>query len=616
MRSAGANPDIAYSQKYTARGRQIAAHRPRRNRSSARSFRRRAFARSKERSAMRLFPLALMLTCAVALTRAAAAAELVVGSTIDAVTVYPDGAAVTRIIRIEVPAGDSVLFARDFPPTLDPATLRVEGEGGARLMIGAIDARPPRPEPPRVIPALEARLEALQDERKTLDDKVAAAEARKKFALRFADKSPAGLGEKGEARPLADWRAAFAAVAEEVATADEAIRAARIRQRDIDRERARLEAQRAANPPRKMEVRIDLAADAPTTATFRVTYMVPGARWRPLYDARLDYGAGDRKPSLELVRRAEILQASGEDWSGVALSVSTVRTARGGSAPELRPLIVGYAMPAPPIAYRGDRDAGEASKRRHLKYQPGAAMSFDGGGGAPRPAAPAGGLLSAQEQNAVFATGGFQAVFHIPGRVSVATNEGAKSFRIGGATIAPDLMVRAAPVIDATAYLEADFKQGEEAPLLPGVISLYRDGVFVGRGHMALTPKDETVRIGFGVDDQVKVARVTVRKQQGSTGLISTAKTDEREFRITVRNGHAIPIRVSIEDQLPVSEIDDVKVELLPSTTPPTERDVRNRRGVLGWTFTAAPGEAHEINLGWSVRWPSDKTVVYGPGQT
>jgi uncharacterized protein (TIGR02231 family) len=564
---------------------------------------------------MRHFPLVFMLSCAVVLARAAAAAELDVGSTIDAVTVYPDGAAVTRVIHIDVPAGDSVLFARDFPPTLDPATLRVEGEGGAHLMIGAIDARPPRPEPPRVIPELEARLEALQDERNALDDKIAAAQARKRFALRFADKSPAGLGEKGEARPLADWRAAFAAVADEVATADEAIRTARIRQRDIDRERQRLEAQRAANPPRKMEVRIDLSADAPTTATFRVTYMVPGARWRPLYDARLDSGARDRKPSLELVRRAEILQASGEDWSDVALSVSTVRIARGGSAPELPPLIVGYPLPAPPpMAKHEDRDAAsEANRRGHLSSAPSATLSFDGG--APL-GVPVIGGFPAQEQNATFATGGFQAVFRVPGRVSVATNEGAKSFRIGGATIAPDLLVRATPIIDATAYLEADFKQSEEAPLLPGIISLYRDGVFVGRGQMALTPKDETVRLGFGVDDQVKVARVTLRKHEGSTGLISTAKTDEREFRITVRNGHVIPIRVTIEDQLPVSEIDDVKVEMLPSTTPPTERDVRNRRGVLGWTFTAAPGEAHEINLGWSVRWPSGKTVVYGPGQS
>ena len=47
---------------------------------------------------------------------------------------------------------------------------------------------------------------------------------------------------------------------------------------------------------------------------------VRNARWTPLYDARLDTGAKDRKPALELVRRAEITQNTGEDWSNVALS--------------------------------------------------------------------------------------------------------------------------------------------------------------------------------------------------------------------------------------------------------------------------------------------------------
>jgi len=189
-------------------------------------------------------------------------AEVSVPSAIESVTVYPDGATVTRVIKTDVPAGDSTLVARDFPTSLDPASLRIEGEGSARLVIGAIDARPPRPEPPATLPDLDRQIEALHDERGGLDDKIAAATARRKFAERFAESAPAGLGDKGEARPLSDWRAAFAAIAEEVALADAAIREAGVRQRDIDREIARLEAQRNSNPPRKMEVRIDLAAEA------------------------------------------------------------------------------------------------------------------------------------------------------------------------------------------------------------------------------------------------------------------------------------------------------------------------------------------------------------------
>jgi uncharacterized protein (TIGR02231 family) len=546
--------------------------------------------------------IALLIGASAIAAVPAAGAELETRSTIDSVIVYPDGAAVTRVIRADLPGGDSVLLARDFPPGLDPASLRIEGQGGARLTIGAIDARPPRAERPPLSPDLENRIEALRDERGALDDKIGAAEARKKFAQRFADNSPAGLGEKGEARPLAEWRAAFSAIAEDVVAADADIRAAKVKQREIDRQLARLEAERNANPPRKMEVRIDLAAEAATSATFRVTYTVRGARWAPLYDARLDTGSRDRKPALELVRRAEIVQASGEDWSDVALAVSTVRTAKGGSAPELASLLVRYAEPPRPVSSLPPPMVQQQSRAK-VADQLGEGLV-------------AGARRDADEREAVADTGGFQAVFRIPGRVSVATNEGAKSFRVSTAAIAPDLLVRTAPALDAAAFLEASFKQAEEAPLLPGRVALYRDGIFVGRGQMALIPKDETVRLGFGVDDKIKVVRTMLRKNESSSGLISTTKIDEREFKITVRNGHDAPIRVMVEDQLPVSEIDEVKVETLPSTTPPTERDTRNRRGVLSWSFTAAAGELHEIMLGWRVRWPDGKQIVYAPGQS
>jgi uncharacterized protein (TIGR02231 family) len=288
------------------------------------------------------------LLCLAALATPAAA-QTEVTSAIDAVTVYPDGATVTRVIHIDLPRGDSVLRARDFPPGLDPASLRVEGDAQARLVVGGIDARPPRADRPPLDPALENRFEALRDERGGLDDKIEAATARKEFAQHFAEASPVGIGDKGGARPLNEWRQAFVAVEEEVAAANAAIRETGRRQREIDRELAQLEAQRNADPPRKMEVKIDLAAEAATPVTLRVSYSVRGARWSPIYDARLDSGSRDRKPALDLIRRAEIVQNTGEDWRDVDLAVSTVRTAKGGTAPDLRPLIVRYPLPPRPV---------------------------------------------------------------------------------------------------------------------------------------------------------------------------------------------------------------------------------------------------------------------------
>jgi uncharacterized protein (TIGR02231 family) len=221
----------------------------------------------------------------------------------------------------------------------------------------------------------------------------------------------------------------------------------------------------------------------------------------------------------------------------------------------------------------------------------------------------------ADEQQAVAEVSGFQVMFKIPGRVSIGASEGAKGLRVSTATIVPDLAVRAAPVKDPTAFLEASFKQSEDAPLLPGRVSIYRDGVFVGRGRMAAAGKDETVRLGFGADDKVKIERTVLKRNEGSAGLIvTTSKTDERAFKTTLRNGHDFPLRIAIEDQLPVSENEEIQVEMLSSTTPPTSTNLRDKRGVLEWAFEAKPGEVKDINLAWRVRWPKDKGVVMTPG--
>ena len=71
----------------------------------------------------------------------ARAANLEAKSSIDAVTVYPDGASVTRVIALDLPGGDNTVVLNDFPLGLDVSSLRVEGEADAKLTIGAIGRR-------------------------------------------------------------------------------------------------------------------------------------------------------------------------------------------------------------------------------------------------------------------------------------------------------------------------------------------------------------------------------------------------------------------------------------------------------------------------------------------
>ncbi len=77
----------------------------------------------------------------------AGAAEIELPTRIDRVTVYPDGAVVTRLGKAELLQGASQIVLRGLPATIDPASIRVEGKGSAGFSVGAVDVRlaPARP---------------------------------------------------------------------------------------------------------------------------------------------------------------------------------------------------------------------------------------------------------------------------------------------------------------------------------------------------------------------------------------------------------------------------------------------------------------------------------------
>ncbi len=532
--------------------------------------------------------LVLALACAAPLP--ALAADIPVTSRPDAVTVFPDGASVTRRLTVTVPAGEHVLVLDDLPLTADPSSLRLAGAGAGALVIGAVDARQARPTERRD-PALVQRLEALKDERQALDDRIGAERVRKRAAEALVAPGTLAGGERGLV--IAEARQALAAAHEETLAADRAIRQAEQAQRGLDRTIAEIEAQLRAQPPRRLEARITVEAAASFRGELTLTYAVRQARWTPVYDARLVTTSA--RPQLELVRRAEIRQQSGEDWSDVALTVSTARVARGGAAPVLQPLVLRFHDPE---AMR-DRSAMSGAPRP-------LAM--------PAPASPAREQAEAPtaraiEQEAVAEVGAFQASFAVPGRAQIASGEGARTLRLAAATLEPDLVSRVVPSLDTTAFLEARFRHGEDVPLMAGPVSLYRDGIFAGRGQIGAATREDEVKLGFGPDDLLRVEHQVVRRTDGSSGLISTSRTEEREFRFVLRNGAQVSRRVVVEDRLPVSESQEITVEPLAGMTAPTSREPDGRRGIVAWTIEVPAGAARDIRHGWRLRWPADKRL-------
>ncbi len=523
-------------------------------------------------------------------------------------TVHPDGANVVRVATVHVPAGSHTVVLRGLAASIDPSSIRVEGEGTARLAIGAVDVRAtPGDAERKAEPALEARIAALKAERDGLLGRIEAQEGRKRAIQSFAEAG--GGGRERPPLPVDQWRAAWDAVGDGLERVAAAIAELQRKVEKLDDEIAALERARPQQPPPgqpRRTVTIALDSPAEAEATLRITYRVAGARWSPAYDVRLDTGAKDRKPSLELVRRAVVSQATGEDWSETALTVSTNRANRGTQAPELPDMLVSLVDPAE--AARKAELAARVQRRAAAEQASPMASVM-----APRPAAPAAAdAIEAQEQMAEIEAGGFQASFRVAGRVSLPADGTVRTYALSSRKVEPTLVVKAAPVVDETAYLEASFAHDEEAPLLAGPVSLHRDGIYVGRGHLPQKAPGEAVDLGFGADDRVKVSRVPVRRQAQEPGWIGNTRNDTRAFRTTVRNLHDTAMRIVVVDQTPVSENAAVTVEPLAGMTPPTEKAVKDRRGVSAWGYEYKPGEQREILHGWRVAWPADRELVSG----
>ena len=76
-------------------------------------------------------------------------------------------------------------------------------------------------------------------------------------------------------------------------------------------------------------------------AVVRLVYQINGPGWAPTYRASLD----TRTHALSLERQAQVAQATGEDWVGVPLRLSTGQPRRGTTGPQPRPWRVGIAEP-------------------------------------------------------------------------------------------------------------------------------------------------------------------------------------------------------------------------------------------------------------------------------
>lgn len=557
-----------------------------------------------------------LVLAVLALQAVSAHAETLQLSTrIGEVTVYPSGAEIIRTGRIAIPAGSHTVAIGDLPAEAIQQSIRVEGKAASRIEIGSVDTRRifvPQHDEQAVTSErerIEAEIEKLTDQRRIAEDRIAAAGTQRTLVTNLASLPSRPPPAANSTAPSENWSEVLTLISTSLKDISRMRLDAEVEVREIDRKiddlRGKLSSL-ALTPHEQTEVKISIMAPAAVEADLTVSYQVPTASWSPSYDARLKSGTKTSAPSIELLRRATITQRTGEAWQNVPIKLSTTRPTSGTAAPELRTMTVDFppevrpVAAAPPVAaYRKGLPAAGAPA------EPMAELGAADAAQRPQPR-----RIAASQAMATVQVAPFQAVYAVPGMTSVANTGEAKGVVLLTDTFQPALRVRAVPKREAKAFLYAKMEVPRGSPLLPGSVSLFRDGTFVGVGQLPLLAGGETHELGFGIDDLVRVRHAVAEEKRGETGIISSSRTDERNFRLSVKNLHERAIDVTLLDQIPVSANEEIKVELT-GRTPPTRRDVDDKRGVLAWDARVEPDEEQVIEFGYRVVWPASKTIVY-----
>jgi uncharacterized protein (TIGR02231 family) len=191
-------------------------------------------------------------------------------------------------------------------------------------------------------------------------------------------------------------------------------------------------------------------------------------------------------------------------------------------------------------------------------------------------------------------------------RNSVADIEGKNNIPADGAdheVVVKDFSVDAeynyyaVPKLSKDVYLVASIPNWKRLDLLDGTVKLFLNNMYMGESFINARQTEDTLNLSIGKDKELAVDRKDMRTYS-SKNLIKTSDKVEREWLITVKNNKTESVKVTVEDQFPVSTVDDIKVVLVDNGG----AEVDEKEGKLTWKLNLKPGEKKELKFSYSVK--------------
>jgi uncharacterized protein (TIGR02231 family) len=494
------------------------------------------------------------------------------------VVVYPDRAQVVRTAQVACGPRAQVTFS-EVSPAADAGSFRARTSLGTVEGLRSVERSRDQAFAPKFreldeqLRQLGREIDAQRDVQSRAANLSRVAQQLSEVSLQFINREL--VDQPGSSRT---WSAAFdtalthrlrAAATSQDATAK--IRALSQRLSDLQRRRQLL-----AGTPARKDFTVDVLVSCPSgsKATVQLTYLVGGASWEPAYEARAVEGA------VELTTYATVRQSTGEPWENARLILSTAVPRQNATPPEVQPLKV--------WADERKEEKKVLVRRDELTQH----AEAPGGG----EAAEGEGRMLAEEQ-------GLSVQLKVPEAVDVPADNSPVRMAVATHRLKASTTLRTAPKLQPFVFRVAELVNTAPFPLLAGPLDAFHRGGFIGRYPLERIPQGGKFSLTFGVDEGLKVERRVVQEVQRDQGFLGSTRRFNYAYLIDIANYRNAPEEVEVSEHIPVSELDDVRVEVEPSTSKGYE--LKKDDGILTWKVRLGRGEKKTLQLHFHVDVPA-----------
>jgi uncharacterized protein (TIGR02231 family) len=512
-------------------------------------------------------------------------------SKITEVTVYLNRAQVTRQVKTQLNAGKTNLVVGGLASTLDPQSIQVTGKGNF-IILGTSHQQNYLSEfnMPKGLKNLKDSLEFLQKQVQLEQSQKEI--LNKEEQMLMSNQKIGGTNQNltvAELKAMADfYRGRLTDIVSSRMKEDDKIKKLN---EQLQKLQQQINSQNELYQRNTSEIVIGLSADAPTDASFEVSYVVGNAGWTPQYDIRAING----KSPLQVNYKANVFQGTGEEWKHVKLKLSTANPNESGLKPELIAWYLDFYQPAQlseVVVTRGARKKMNAPAMAMAKGDVAAEMESKVAGS------------TAEYVSAIQTSLNTEFDISLPYTVSSASKPTLVDIR--NYELKADYNYSAAPKLDKDAFLLAKAIGWEELSLLPGEANIFFEGTFTGKSFIDPNNIKDTLSVSLGRDKRIVVKREKL-KELTSRKFIGTNQRETYAWEISVRNTKSEAIKISLEDQIPVSQNSQIEVTAIDMAGAKYSKD----SGKLSWDLNLQANETKKIVFKYEVKYPKDKQISW-----